>query len=374
MQLQLQNFTTLVAAAAATVQGTARNLVDLTVGSTLRAMLEASASVALWVQWLVVQVLQTTRAGTSEGADLDSWMADFTVARLPSVVAVGELTFSRFGTTGTALVPAGTLARTGDGSVLFTVVAAASHAGWVPALGAYRMEAGAAAMTVPAAALEAGSAGNVQASAINLVSAALPGIDGVSNAAGFLGGMDAEDDTALRARFTRFLDSRARATPGAIAYAVAGVQQGVRHALLENVLPDGSPLMGSFVVAVDDGSGVPSASLLAAVGAAIEEMRPVGAIYSVRGPLVGIIDVAMSVEVSPGAAPGTVRDRVAGAIAEHINGLGMGRAVVWSRLFQVAYEASDQVIRVGSVVVNGGAVDVLAGPASVAKSGAIVVT
>ena len=85
MQLQLQSFASLVGSASAAVQGSARQLVDLTVGSTLRALLEASASIALWVQWLIVQVLQTTRAGTAEGADLDSWMADFGVARLAPV-------------------------------------------------------------------------------------------------------------------------------------------------------------------------------------------------------------------------------------------------------------------------------------------------
>lgn len=96
MQLQLQTFATLVGNAAAAVQGGARALVDLTVGSTLRALLEANASVALWMQWLILQVLQATRAATSAGADLDSWMADFTVVRLPATAARGQVSFSRF--------------------------------------------------------------------------------------------------------------------------------------------------------------------------------------------------------------------------------------------------------------------------------------
>ena len=91
MALQLQNFSTLVSNAAAAVQGAAVQLVDLTVGSTLRAILEANASMALWLQWLIVQVLQTTRAATSLGSDLDSWMADFAFARLPANAAVASL-------------------------------------------------------------------------------------------------------------------------------------------------------------------------------------------------------------------------------------------------------------------------------------------
>ena len=50
MTLPFKNFATIVGNAAAAVQGSAEQLLDLTVGSTLRAMLEAHAGVALWLQ------------------------------------------------------------------------------------------------------------------------------------------------------------------------------------------------------------------------------------------------------------------------------------------------------------------------------------
>src|ERR1700712_3038292 len=96
MQLPLRDFNSLVSAAAAAVQGSARVLLDLSVGSVLRAVLEANAGIALWMQWLVLLVLQATRASTSSGPDLDSWMADFSLARLPAVPAVGQVTLARF--------------------------------------------------------------------------------------------------------------------------------------------------------------------------------------------------------------------------------------------------------------------------------------
>src|SRR5690242_21764185 len=96
MQLSLRTFNTLVESMAAAVQSAASQLLDLTVGSTLRAVLEANASIVLWMQWLILQVLQSTRASTSTGADLDSWMADFTLTRLPAAPATGAVTFSRF--------------------------------------------------------------------------------------------------------------------------------------------------------------------------------------------------------------------------------------------------------------------------------------
>ena len=116
MPLPLQDFPTLVRTQAAAVTGSARELVDTTAGSVLRALLEANASVALWVQWLIVQVLALTRAATSRGADLDTWMADFGVTRLPAVAATGVLTLGRATPGLAAVIPAGTRAR---GEALF---------------------------------------------------------------------------------------------------------------------------------------------------------------------------------------------------------------------------------------------------------------
>src|ERR1019366_9585348 len=108
MQLQLRTFDTIVAAAAAAVQAAATTVLDLTVGSVLRAILEANAGLGLWLQWLILQVLQTTRAATSTAGDLDTWMADFGLTRLAAVAANGIVTFSRFSPVTTALVPVGT--------------------------------------------------------------------------------------------------------------------------------------------------------------------------------------------------------------------------------------------------------------------------
>jgi hypothetical protein len=60
--LSLRTFDDLVGSMAGAVQGACSQLVDLTIGSVLRVVLEANASVALWMQWLILCVLQTTRA------------------------------------------------------------------------------------------------------------------------------------------------------------------------------------------------------------------------------------------------------------------------------------------------------------------------
>jgi uncharacterized phage protein gp47/JayE len=362
MQLQLQNFTTLVANAAAAVQGAARGLVDLAVGSTLRALLEANASVALWMQWLIVLVLQAGRAATSSGADLDSWMADFGLARLPATAARGQVVLSRHVPLAAALVPAGTLLRSADGSLSFTVDADAGNPAWDAAQGGFVLGAGVASVAVMATASLGGAGGNVQPGAVALIGAALAGIDEVTNPAGFSGGLDAESDDALRARFRNYMASRSRATPQAVLAAVQGVRQGLSAAIAENRLPDGSARMGAFTVTVDDGSGAPSDSLLASVAEAVEAVRPAGSSFAVQGPAVIAADIALSVATAPGAAHGEVAATVRAAVLLYVNALPIGAALAWSRLAQLAYDASPSVANVTAVTVNGAGAD-LAPPA-----------
>src|SRR5690242_4485990 len=204
MQLSLRTFNTLVESMAVAVQASATQLLDLTVGSTLRAVLEANASVGLWMQWLILLVLRTTRAATSTGEDLDSWMADLTLTRLPAVNATGVVTFSRITPTLATLVPVGTLVRSADGTQTFSVLGDAANPAWSSTSNGYAVANGLASLDIPVAALVPGTAGNVQAGAIALLASAVPGIDSVYNASAFLNGLDAESDEAFRSRFRNF--------------------------------------------------------------------------------------------------------------------------------------------------------------------------
>jgi len=373
MQLQLQTFTTLVSNAAAAVQGAASQLLDLTVGSTLRAVLEANASVALWLQWLILQVLQMTRAATSAGADLDTWMADFSVTRLPAVAASGTVTFSRFAAVSSALIPDGTDVRTADGTETFTIYADPTNAAYSSAQNGYLIAAGIASLDVPVAAVTAGSAGNVQAGAVSLIVAALPGVDTVVNAAPFQNGLDAESDAALRARFQNFLASLSRATTTAVGYAIASIQQGMQYTIQENVVPDGTPTMGCFVVTVDDGTGNPPSTLLTTVANAVEAVRPVGSSYTVQAVTVTPATISLTVAVTPGAVHATVAPIVAAAVTLYVNTLPVGAPLPWSRLAQVAYDASPQVANVTAVLLNAATADLAPPPSGVVKTTSVTV-
>ncbi|MEO9191538.1 MAG: baseplate J/gp47 family protein [Acetobacteraceae bacterium] len=374
MQLSLQSFTTLVQNMAAGVQSAASQVLDLTVGSTVRAILEANASIALWLQWLILQVLQSTRAATSAGADLDTWVADFTLMRLPAVAASGNVTFLRFTASGQAVIPPGALVRTSDGQQTFAVVTDATNPAWSSSVGGYVAAAGVASVAVPVSAQAAGSAGNVQPAAIALLATAIPGIDAVTNPDGFANGLDAESDEALRARFQIFIQSRSRATPTAIGYAVASIQQGLQYTLQENLNSAGIPMMGSFVVTVDDGSGNPSNALLTAAQSSIEAVRPVGSTFAVQPPTVILVSVELSVSVGVGAVSPTVSANVATALSAFIDALPIGASLPLTRLAQVAYAADPLVSNVTDIQINGATADLIPAPTSVIKTSSVTVS
>ncbi len=373
MKLTLQNFSTLVEGMAAAVQGAAASLLDLTVGSVLRAILEASASVALWLQWLIVQVLATTRLATSTGADCDSFGADFGFTRLPAVAASGQVTFSRFTPSVAALVPVGTqVSAVGNGQG-FVVVADAGNAAYSAANNGYQLAAGIASVTATVAALVPGSAGNVQPGAISVVNSAIAGVDVVSNALALTGGMDAESDAAFRARFGNYLASLSRATAQAIGSAIAAIQQGLSFVITENINQAGATQMGHFVVTVDDGTGNPPASLLATVQQAVNAVRPVGSSFAVQGPVVVPANVALTLMTANSAVHAAAIARVAAAIENYIAALPVGATLSYTRLAQLAYDASGAVTNISTLLLNGGAADLVPPLFGAVRAGTVTV-
>lgn len=372
MNLQFQNFLALVEGMAASVQGSCTQLLDFSVGSVLRAIMEANASVALWLQWLVAQVLSMTRASTSVGADLDSFMADYGVTRLPAVAASGYVQFYRQFTGYATQIPVGTIVRTGDGTLLFAVTADPTNPAYVASASAFTLAASALSVTVPVQAQVAGAAGNVLAGAIQLLSSAIGGVDGVTNPSALTGGLDAETDTALRTRFQAFLDSRSRATPVAVGYAVASVQTGLRWNLAENISASGGAMPGNFVLTVDDGSGAPPAALLSLVATAVDLVRPVGTSFAVLAPTPIIVDVSMTISVSS-VTLASAAAAISQAIQSYIAGLGLGGSLPVTRVAQLAYDSIAGVANVTGISINGMSSDLTAPPNGVLLFGTVVV-
>jgi uncharacterized phage protein gp47/JayE len=371
--MQAKDFQTLVREQVAAIQGGSKVLVDLSVGSILRAVVEAYSAVALWLQWLILQLLAVTRAATSSGADLDSWVADYGLTRLPAAVASGQVTFSRFTATQQAVVPVGSKAQTADGTQQYAVTTDTTNSAYSATLGGYVLAAGNAAVTVPVVATTAGAAGNAALSGINTLAQAIPGIDTVTNAAAFTNGADAESDAALRARFIAYLASLSKATKTAISYAVTALKQGMTCTLTENQQYNGTASLGYFYVVVDDGTGYPSGSLLSTVYNAVDAVRPFTVAFAVFAPAVVTANATMTITTAVGYLHTDITTLVQTAITNAINALGLGNSLPFTRLAQIAYDASPYVTNVTGVTLNGATADLAATKQQTIKAGTVVV-
>jgi len=371
--LQTQDWVTLVRNQVSAIQGYAKVLVDLTVGSVLRAVVEANAAVVIWLEGLLLQVLAITRAATSSGADLDSWVADFGVTRLPAVAATGIVTFSRFTTTQQVLVPVGATVQTADGTQQFTVTIDTTNPAYNAGLGGYVIAAGVGNVTVPVQALTAGAAGNAVAGSVSVIAGAISGVDTVTNTAAFTNGTDAESDTALRTRFIAYVGSLSKATKNAVAYAITSLKQGLVASIVENRTYAGATQYGYFYVVVDDGTGSPSSTLLANVANAIDAVRPLTSTFGVFAPVVVNASVAMTISTDAGADHAATALVVKNALTSYINALPLGTTLPFSRLAQVAYDASPSVTNVTGVTLNSGTADLTATSQQVIKATSVTV-
>ena len=374
MKLSLQNFSALVEGMAASVQGAATTLLDLTVGSVLRAILEANASVVLWLQWLIVQTLSATRLATSSGTDCDSFGADFGFARLPAVAASGQVVFSRFTPSLQALIPVGSSVTTATSAQSFLVVADQSNPAYDAVQGGYVLATNISSVNALVVAANPGAAGNVQPGTISLLNSAIAGVDTVTNLAVLTGGLDAESDAAFKARFGTYLAGLSKATNAAIGSAVSAIMQGLSYSVVENINQAGQVQMGHFVVTVDDGTGDPPANLLATVQQAVDTIRPVGTSFAVQGPVVTLANVAMTLTTDGSTDHAQAVAAVASAVETYIAALPVGDPLSYMRLAQLAYDGSDSVTNISGLLLSGAAADLTPGPFGAVRPGVIAVS
>jgi uncharacterized phage protein gp47/JayE len=373
MAITTKDFTTLVRDQVTAIQAGARVLVDLTIGSILRAAVEANASVHLWLQGLILYLLATTRAATSNGADLDSWALDFSFTRLAAVAATGQVTFARFTPAAQAVVLVGATVQTGDGSQKYTVTLDTTNSAYNSTLGGYVLAAAVASINVPVAALVAGSAGNAQAAQINSITSPISGVDTCSNAAPFTNGADAESDPAFRLRFISYIASLSKATKQAIGNAITSLKQGVTYTLTENLTYGGVAQPGYFYVVVDDGTGSPSGAFLSTVSNAIDAVRGFTISFGVFAPTLLTANIAATIVTAAGYDHTATAALVGTAIRNYINALPLGTPLSYSRISQVAYDASPGVTNVTGATINAGTADISATAQQIIKAGTVAI-
>lgn len=373
--LTTKTFGQLVSDQATVVQGSAAGLVDFSVGSILRAMAEATALVALWLQALAIQVLRMTRASTSAGVDLDSWVGDFGLTRAPAGYAAGDVTFARLTATTAASIPVGALVRSTDGSQTYAVIADPTNTAYNAGTSVYEMAIGVASLNVRVQAQSPGAGANAQPGAVNTIASTIIGIDTVTNALAFTGGASEETDAALRTRFVAYMASLSKATHGAVAYAINSAQAGLTFKIVDGMNPDGSAHPAFFYVVVDDGTGAPSTALIDEVAEAIDAVRAVGVSFSVFAPSIVSASITAVVAVATGYEPATVTSAIRTAITDYVNGLGVGAPLRLTRIAQLAYDAvPGAVTNVANIRINSAADDLTPTDMQVVKAGLVTIS
>jgi len=264
-----KSFAQIVSDFAAMAQATSGTPLDFTEGSVFLALAEATAGVSDWLQKLYLFSLIVGRLQTSQGPWVDSFTADYmppvvgtNSPRLPASPASGPVTFSRNADQSQAVVPVGSLVATFDGAQVYQVLADTTNTAYSATVipgGGFIIPAGTASINITVTALTPGSAGNALANTITLLKSSVVGVDTVNNSGALTSGLDPETDDSLKARFKQFIASLRAGTPGAIAYAVTSLRQGLQVTVHENINPDGTQAYGVVTVYVDDGSGSPSA-------------------------------------------------------------------------------------------------------------------
>lgn len=374
MNLNIKSFSDLVTQQVTAIQAKASQLVDVSIGSILRSIVESNGGVILWLQQLIVNLLVVTRASTCSGADLDTWLADFSFSREAATYAKGNAIFSRFTATNAALIPVGGQIQTQDGTQTYSVIADTGNAAYDVTQSGYVVAAGTASVTVPVQANTAGAAGNASANTVNIIVGSISGIDTVTNTNAFANGADAESDDAVRTRFQLWVASLSKSTLSAIQYAIASVQQGVSYEVVENENYAGNTQYGYFYAVVDDGSGNPTSQFLDTVYSAIDAVRGLTITFNVFGPVVITANISMTITTASTVTHSDIVALVDTAVTDYLASLTLGQSLPVSKLAALAYGASPYVTNVTNIQINSSSADLSATAKQVIRAGIVTIS
>ncbi len=364
--LPVQSFATTVQTAIAGIQGRASKLINFSIGSTLRAIVEGFGGVFLWFQAMVLQLLLAIRLSTSNGTDVDTFVADFmpvlpgsqTAAlpngtpRLGAQPSSGQVTFSRFTAGPAALfIPVGATVRSNDGLNTFTVVGDPTFPTYSAIAQGYTLAANVSSITIPIVNTVPGSQGNIAAGAISIITSAVTGIDQVINNSSFTNGADFESDSALKLRFSNYILGLSRGDLYGLTASLEGVAATVQFTVTEGYNYNGSYRPGYFFVVADDGSGNPGPSFINAMIAAANAVRPLAIQSDVFYPVIIWATVAMEITTAAGFDHNTLVSQVSALVATNIDSLGLGVDLPYSILAGWAYQVIG-VTKVSAVTLN----------------------
>lgn len=303
-------------------------------GSSLGAIFNAAALMALVLQNELVYIDQISRLSTipanpdgSPNPDVDTFVNPFGVFRIQANASSGYVTCSvPSPVTSPLLIPVGGIFQT-QGGLQFIVIAGGT--GYNVSANGYYIGTGQTSVSVLVQCVAAGSIGNVAANTITVVfgsstSVPVPAVT-VTNPSSFTNGVNVETDAQLKTRFTLLVSTGRVATNNAILGTILGVQAGLTASLGDRVNPDLSEHDAYFTVfvAVANSGQQPTNILVDAVENAIDGVRSAGISFEVDKPT--LVPLAFSGKVIPNVGFTTTQalnDAIAAATA-FANGINL---------------------------------------------------
>lgn len=369
MSLTIRSTKQLVQGYAAQVQASASSAISFVLGSLELARANAVSGIVMWLQSKIMQVLALTRASTSTGADLDSWMADYNiVTREPAVAATGTATLSRFTTTAQASIFPGALFKTTDGTQSFIAIADTTQAAWSATAGAYIIPAGTASINITVQAVTAGTGGNINSNTLTQIASSISGVDTVNNAAAYTSGVNAESDAALLTRFQLELQGLRSGIKSAAYAAIAALQQGIQADIVENQTLAGVTQNGYFYVIISPYTS----SLQTLVYSAVDAVRPLSMTFGVFAATTVNANIIVTVTVLSGYTHAQVAAVVTTALQNFIAKIPLGGGLNYSQLYAIIWGVSG-IADATLLTLNGGTADVAGAPTQSIVAGTITV-
>lgn len=258
---------------------------------------------------------------TAVGEWLDRHAALRGIARRVAGKAQGSIRFSVAAAGGADLtIPAGTMCATA-GLTRFETTEAAT------------LTAGNTYVDVPAQAVEAGSEGNVPAGSILVMAVPPVGVSGCSNPAAFSGGVDDEEDEALR---KRVLETYRRIPNGANA---AFYEQGALSfdQVAACTVQPKERGVGTVDVVVATPAGVPTAALVEEIQDHFDDRREIAVDVLVKAPTTESVDVSTTITVAGDRDQETVVEEVKTAIQNFFTGERLSQPVLRAQLMSLIF-------------------------------------
>ena len=274
-------------------------------------------SLYVYNDWVKKQCFPQTAEG--EYLDLHAEMRGH--ERVEARPAMGNITFSAKSPVDTALeIPIGTVCMNAAGQRFITL-----QPGRIPA--------GQRSAEIPAKAVTAGEAGNVDARTIVYMQQAPIGVSSCVNEERFYNGRDREDDETLR---KRLLDNYKALPNGGNAAFYEQTALSVEGVAAAVAIPK-SRGVGTVDVIIAGEGGMPSEILLARVGTLLSTQREICVDVQVSAPTAVTVDMTIELDVEEGYSYNVTVVEVNRAIAKLFGGSMLGRNVLIAEIGNKIY-------------------------------------